>query len=341
VTASSDPQDEASPSVTDFTQKIQVLAGLLVAGFAGALNFIGLRSDEVSAVLRNEAHYPTLVLGLIVAGILTAVASIFVNPKRLVAQWAWRAVASVLIVPVALTVALIPIPGMTSPAEFWLALFFAGAGGLLAIAYLLGHGRQRKLLPGCSTEDSAVLAQGLLVFVAISLTATATYAGLRLETRSQLDSTSAQLSATVSESSGIASLHVGVDASKMANADRVYVSVTGLSSHVTLTAFCSGVPSIGTLTCDEAPCYVTHLKLPRSGCQSLSSGIYQPNAEGSVQQTVTIPFSDTQFQRLELLGEVCTVETSGRPCVYQQRNVTRVDIQIPSSPGSAGTGARG
>ena len=53
---------------TDFAAKIQVLAGLLVAGFGAAVNFICLSNGEVSTVLRNQAHYPTLVFDLIVAG---------------------------------------------------------------------------------------------------------------------------------------------------------------------------------------------------------------------------------------------------------------------------------
>jgi hypothetical protein len=173
--------------------------------------------------------------------------------------------------------------------------------------------------------------QGLLLFVAIALTATAIYAALRLETGSQLASTAAQLSATVSETSGTASLKVSIDASKLASADRVNVSVTGLENGK-LHKVCYEVRSLGTLRCFQAPCYVAYYvnDKPPKGCDSLSSGVYQPNADGSVQQTIVIPFSDLRYQRLELLGEVCTVRISGRPCVYYRKNpVTRVDIQIP------------
>jgi hypothetical protein len=326
--------------VVDFTQKVQVLAGLLVAGFAGALNFIGLRSEEVSAVLRNEAHYPTLVLALIVAGILTAIASIFVNPQWMVREWAWLATACWLVVPVAVTVALISIPGTTATWEYHLAVGVAGAAGLLTIFFLIiGYLKiPWRKKPLGSARESGVSAQGLLVFVAIALTATSVYAALRLETRSQLASTAAQLSATVDETSGTASLDVSIQASKMASADRVNVSITGLERDARVGKLCQNVRAIGTLRCFLAPCYVTHFRRPVSpGCDSLSSGIYQPNADGSVSQKLVIPFSDIRYQRLELLGEVCTVEETGMPCVYQQRNVTRVDIEIPeysASPSS-------
>jgi hypothetical protein len=325
--------------VSDFGQKVQVLAGLLVAGFAGALNFIGLRSGEVSTVLRNEPHYPTLVLALIVAGILTAVASIFVGPRSVVRKWVWRATACALLVPVSLTVALIPITGTTKGFEDWLAIGVAIAGGLLALAFcpavtgkLKGVGLLKRFAARFPERDekSPVLFQGLLVFTAIALTATATYAALRLETRSQLANTAAQLTATITETSPTASLHLSIDASKMAGADRVYVSVTGLQSGPTIASVCKGIATEGTLPCDQAPCYVTRLRGHLlDACVSLSSGVYQPNAEGSVQQTIDMPFSDLRYQRLELLGEVCAVQTSGQPCVYQTSHVTRVDIQVP------------
>jgi hypothetical protein len=328
----------AESGSSNFAQKIQVLAGLLVAGFAGALNFLGLRSGEVSAVLRNQPHYPTLVLALLVAGILTAVASIFVSPVSKVPKWAWRATASTLVVPAALTVALIPITGVTHGFEDWLAVAVAAGGGLLAFMFCcLPVKRRRAGIPPWvnarfpdHAQKSRVLTQGLLVFTAIALTSTATYAALRLETRSQLASTAAQLTATITETSATASLHLAIDASKMASADRVYVSVTGLHSGTTIRDLCAGVPRVGTLTCDQAPCYVsTQLHRKFAACQWLESGIYQPDADGSVQQTIDLPFSDVLFQRLELVSEVCAVVHSGNSCRYQN-DVTRVDIQVPA-----------
>ena len=329
-----DAPDHA-PEHADFANKIKSIAGLLVAGLAGAINFIGLKNDEVSTVLRNEAHWPTLILGLIVAGILTAVASVFVKPDWTVSHWAWLAAAGLLLVPVSLAVVIIRIPGITEQAEVTAGKYVASFGAVLAVGCSAVIFRKHLRRKGGRTDDEAgksiVTAQGLLVFVAIALTATAAYAALRLETVSQLNSTAAQLSAQITETSGTALADVSIDASKMANVDRVNVSVTGLQRSMNILQFCAGIRQIGTLTCQDAPCFTSEQQLGRlsAACDVISSGIYQPNADGSVQQALTIPFSDVLFQRLELLGEVCTVQSPGQPCTYDSQNVTRIDIQIP------------
>jgi hypothetical protein len=320
--------DTPGTSPVDFATKIRSFAGLLVAAFAGVLNFIGLKSGELSAVLRNQAHWPTLVLALIIAGILTSVASIFVTPGWTVTKWVWLAAIGVLVILICLPIVLIRIPSVTSTAEVVVGIVVASAGAaftILCVALL------RRVPESDRRPRGGVSVQGLLVFVSITLTAVATYAALRLETVSQLDSTAAQLSADISESPAHASVVLSIDASKMANADRVYVRVTGLRRGTTIGAFCGSTRADGTLTCAEAPCFVKphSLRGPPSGCDVVSSGVYQPNADGSVQQTMTFPVSTAAYQRVELLGEVCKVTIEGRPCVYDLSHLTRVDLQLP------------
>jgi len=312
------------------TAAIRSIVGLLVAGFAGALNFIGLKNGEVPIVLRNEAHTPTLILALIVASILTAVASIFVKPSWKVSPWAWVATVGALVSAVGITILLTKIPGI--PAEQLKAWLVATiVGGAVAVVFFL--------IARFSSKTGSVTAQGLLVFAAVALTATATYGALRAETVSQLENTSVQLSATISETGHAASMVLSIDASKMQNGDRVNVLVTGLRRSENIMTFCRTVQTKGTLPCSWAPCFTRsfyryYLHLP-AGCDAISSGIYQPNAAGAVQQTVTIPVSDARYQGLELIGEECTVSSPGKPCVYSSydmQHITRVDIRIPKGP---------
>jgi hypothetical protein len=64
---------EASP-----LKDVQNILGFLIAGFAGILSFIGLRSGEVSAVLRNpETEQPASVI----------VMFCFLPPSQLYSLW--------------------------------------------------------------------------------------------------------------------------------------------------------------------------------------------------------------------------------------------------------------
>jgi hypothetical protein len=321
-----------APEVSKVSEAIRSFVGLLVAGFAGALNFIGLKNGEVPVVLRNEGRTHTLILCLIVAGILTAVASIFVRPVWKVSHSAWIATAAVLVGAVGLTIDFTKIPGVLGQQLINWPAMAAGAGIAAAVfllsALFLDHSK-------------AVSAQGLLVFAAVALTATATYGALRAETVSQLSNTSVQLSATISETGRTASVVLSIDASKMQNGDRVNVLVAGLRRHKNLAKFCRNTPIKANLPCSWAPCftrssYGTYLHLP-SGCDALSSGIYQPNAAGTVQKMVTIPVSDVRYQGLELIGVECLVSGPSTQCTYStydSQHITRVDIQIPKDTAS-------
>lgn len=322
MNASANPPDLSKTMVT-----IRSIVGLLVAGFAGALNFIGLKNGEVSIVLRNEAHTPTLILGLIVAGILTAIASVFVDPTWKVSPWAWIATTGVLVVAVAWTILLTKIPGI--PADQVAILQLAWKIGVVVAGVCF-------VLALATNGEGSVSAQGLLVFAAVALTATATYGALRAETVSQLQNTSIQLSATVNETGRTAAMVLSIDASKMQMGDRVNVLVTGLRRREDIVSFCHNARDKGNLPCSWAPCFTRsfyrhYLHLP-DGCDAISSGIYQPNAAGNVQQTMTIPVSDARYQGLELIGDECTVVSPGKPCTYSTydiQHITRVDIRIP------------
>jgi hypothetical protein len=381
--------------ISTLTQAIRSIVGLLVAGFAGSLNFIGLKNGEVPIVLRNEARTPTLILCLIVAAILTAVASIFVSPKWAVSIWAWLATACALVATVALTIQLTKIPGI--PTEKLISLpvvteWFGIAAGVLFLIAMISANWPRNLFRcigrylakfigwlmekvhvrafmgglkdkikgsfiGKATGDFKnsiksdfkgnfkgkfkVSAQGLLVFAAVALTATATYGALRAETVSQVSNTSVQLSAAISETGRTASVIMSIDAAKMRDGDRVNVLVAGLRRRKNIAKFCKQTPIKANLPCSWAPCFTRssfsgYLHLP-PGCDAISSGIYQPNAAGTVQQTVTIPVSDVRYRGLELIGVECVVKDPNKLCTYgttYDRNITRVDIQIPKKPAS-------
>jgi hypothetical protein len=58
---------------------IRNLTAFLVAGFAGVLNVIGLKSAEIGVVLRNDKVWVILIALSLLLGIVIAVVSVFVN----------------------------------------------------------------------------------------------------------------------------------------------------------------------------------------------------------------------------------------------------------------------
>jgi hypothetical protein len=61
---------------------VRNLLGFLVAGFAGVLNVLGLKSAEIGVVLRNDPVQVGVVAGFLLIAVLTAVISVFVNADR-------------------------------------------------------------------------------------------------------------------------------------------------------------------------------------------------------------------------------------------------------------------
>jgi hypothetical protein len=61
---------------------VRNLLGFLVAGFAGVLNVLGLKSAEIGVVLRNDPVQVGVVAGFLLLAVLTAVISVFVNADR-------------------------------------------------------------------------------------------------------------------------------------------------------------------------------------------------------------------------------------------------------------------
>jgi predicted membrane channel-forming protein YqfA (hemolysin III family) len=57
---------------------IQNILGFLIAGFAGVLGFLELRSTEVSTVLRNDSSKASLIALILLLAVLTAVVSVAV-----------------------------------------------------------------------------------------------------------------------------------------------------------------------------------------------------------------------------------------------------------------------
>jgi hypothetical protein len=322
---------------------IRSVAGLVVAGFAGALNFIGLKSAELSTVLRNDPHGAEWLAALISTAIVLAIASVFVPVESKVSVRSTAALAVALVVPISLSVA--RIQGETpSHVEERLACVIAGAATVTAIA--LFSTRWRPI----DTTTGGVTTQGLLVVAAILLSVSATYTGLRLETFSQQDATAIQLGPIVTENGTTAQLNLHIGATRLRAFDRARVTVWGLLRGTDLTTFCTmynhkleenlHVKASGLRAfppCSDNPCYEAIYLAgdgsgdPVPGCENLSIGTYLPDAAGSITQELALPTSADRYQRLEVIGQLCRAHTRYNCTLDDERPPTFVAVQLESS----------
>ena len=58
---------------------MQNILGFLLAGFGAILSFLGLRSTEVTTVLRNDPGQASLVAAILLAGVLAAVLTVVID----------------------------------------------------------------------------------------------------------------------------------------------------------------------------------------------------------------------------------------------------------------------
>src|SRR5215471_16545772 len=61
---------------------VQNILGFLLAGFAGVLGFIGLRSAEVSTVLRNDLPKATTIAVILFLAAIAAVSGVVISHGR-------------------------------------------------------------------------------------------------------------------------------------------------------------------------------------------------------------------------------------------------------------------
>jgi hypothetical protein len=96
---------------------VRNLLGFLVAGFAGFLNFLGLKSAEIGVVLRNEPFRVGVVAAVLLIAVLTAVISVFVNLEHPVHPMLAAVVLLVAACAIPAVVLIIPAPAVVHTRE--------------------------------------------------------------------------------------------------------------------------------------------------------------------------------------------------------------------------------
>jgi hypothetical protein len=324
------------------------LLGLVVAGFAGVLNFIGLKSAEVGVVLRNEPSRVSIVGILLLLGVVTAALSIFVAASHSVYP-GWMigfAVLAVSAFPAVIWAIPSPFPGQGGEdnAAFWVAVACWGAA-----AVLLGwsawwapahHGEAERPKRDSLQDNYSDLfnLQALLLAVALILTSAAAYGALRMETISQ-NSPLAQVGDSLTINGSQDDLTISISASKMSDLEWLGVDVRAAPRSWHIETMCGEIKQTRGALCAEDPCY--YFRQLQRACIQLSEDVLPPDASGTVQRNVVVPFSPQQFQHVQITAVVCEPKTSKKyppgSCQPLADAVnSRLDVAVPP-PAAAAT----
>jgi hypothetical protein len=316
------------------------LLGLVVAGFAGVLNFIGLKSAEVGVVLRNEPSRVSIVGILLLLGVVTAALSIFVTASHSVYP-GWMigfAVLAVSAFPAVIWAIPSPFPGQGGDdnTAFWVAVACWGAAVVLvgwSAGWAIAHRGGTRPKPGSLQDKYSDLfnLQALLLAVALILTSAAAYGALRMETISQ-SSPLAQVGDSLTINGSQDDLTISISASKMSDLEWLGVDVRAAPRSWHIETMCGEIKQSRGVLCSQDPCY--YFRQLKRECIQLSEDVLPPDAAGTVQRNVVVPFSPQQFQHVQITAVVCEPKTgknippgSCRPLVDAVNS--RLDVAVP------------
>jgi hypothetical protein len=308
---------------------VQNILGFLLAGFGGIISFLGLRSTEVTTVLRNDPGPASLVAAVLLVGVLAAVLTVVIDSGTTQnASWADAVGIACLLIGLAGFI-IFAIPASASPSQ--LSEVLAPTFGALGIAVLGGSFWVKAKRSTARGGGHGIRPTIIFLMVGVTLIALSAYGAMRLETASQRSS-SAQVAATLNGSGSALTVHV--TASKVEGGGYIWIAVEGLPADPPMAIACDGIDSTllpNQATCEEDPCGPNRLQ---ASCVWLMDGSIAPDASGDVDDTVNLPIPPGKFQDLDIRASVCVSSSCGGPNPSTEPIPTegsRVDVLIPES----------
>jgi hypothetical protein len=326
-TAAGGPENGTNPGGLSDVRNI---LGFLVAGFVGALNLLGLKSAEIGVVLRNDLVGATIVATFLLAGILCAMASVFVksggHPIPLLLTLGIGTLlaslfpVSVWIIPTTFGVAPSAAQAVGTPPEVSFSRVAAcilwGISAVLLLAWAAIRFHRHRINKDNGKDKGTYKfpdlsnLQSLLLLAAILLTSTATYGVMRLEAVSQT-STVAELGDTLQAGGQEDALTVSVSAVKLTTKEWLGVNIMAAPRRWNLQSRCLNKKVIAwqdkydiSIPCQEDPCYYFNHAL-LGHCRWLSSDVIPPDSSGAVQRTLQVLFSPRRFQHIYVTALTC------------------------------------
>jgi hypothetical protein len=127
---------------------VQNQLGFLLVGFGAVLSFIGIRSNEVTTVLRNDPGQASVIALILLLGVLAAALTVAIDDGE-AKNVSWASVVGVAMVLLgvgALVIHSIPVGAASGPASLWFGIAFVLGG----IGLLFASGRSKI---GVSTAE--------------------------------------------------------------------------------------------------------------------------------------------------------------------------------------------
>jgi hypothetical protein len=342
---------------------VRNLLGFLLAGFGAILSFIGLRSSEVTTVLRNDSAQASLIAVILLLGVLAAVLATAVNVQLTVSPLRVAAIVTLLLGVGSFVIFLIPAAtSYLTPATISFAL--PGSISLAVSCFLIGFGicmfifdawihRRVTQLEGqlgktCGTSPEAakppedikrlrarlerserlaklrLMEPGAHVTVVLLL-ASVILIGIAAYGAMRLEANS-QLSGTVQVTAAVSLVASNANLSVQVNAAK-------LSNKAWAAVEVYGVSSAEV----AERCTLVHRKSPPCRedpcgyrkyveCAVLMNGTILPNATGDVNQTIKVPFDPVTYQYIDVRASPCTAYA----CHGVGHNASRLDMKVPA-----------
>ena len=305
-----DTADPLSP-----LKDMQNILGFLLAGFAGVLSFLGLRSEEVTTVLRNDTRQATLIAFFLLLAALAAVTSVAIPGGHRVSWLCMAGTFFLLLGAGAFVIYKIPVDSTAKNGE-----------ESLIDGYILASIGASALLVSIWTPKSSVIpTQFVFIMASVILLSTSMYGAMRLEADSQLNS-AVQISADVAKDNFDTTLSVHVTASKIREVGYVGITVLGLPSGVPFTALCGTVRvRKNAASCTEDPCAYLN------DCVVIFGGTVPPNPSGDVDETISDALITGQYQDITVKASVCRTQEG---CTSLGSACSRVDLHLANPPES-------
>lgn len=301
---------------------VQNILGFLLAGFAGILGFIGLRSGEVTTVLRNDSAQASLIALILLLAALAAVIGV-ATPGR--AKTPWLAMVAIFCLLFSLgPLVILQIPVVSSKSE--------QAGTLAIFLGLLGTGIVALYILLCNRSDpwtrGSIPTQLVCIIASVILLATSAYGAMRLETDSQLNS-SVQLSASIVQNTpGTDTLSLHVTAFKVTTVGYVGIIILGLPNGIPIIRDCEPrVVLRYNVGCSRDPCAYFYGK-----CRVIFGGTVPPDASGNINETLRDGIVTGKYQDISVQASVCHTL---KGCSSEGSYVSRFDIHLSNLPSAS------